>query len=120
MRFLNDKKHVSILVGEKGVSFTLSQSKGAPVYPNFRMKGVNQVSKLFPECLNQGSEGLAVAVLQAFLKFCGFDNNELVVDGEYGPKTAEAVKRLQRYLKIEEDGNFGPQTREALYAQKTE
>lgn len=74
------------------------------------------MAKLFPEYLNQGSKGPAVAVLQIILIFGGYDpGREIEVDGDYGSKTTEAVKRLQSNLGgIDVDGNFGPETREAL------
>ena len=63
-----------------------------------------------PEYLQQGSTGIAVVILQAFL--CGLDyGHELAFDGEYGAKTAEAVGRFQKAYNLEVDGNFGPATR---------
>ena len=75
---------------------------------------------LFPEYLNQGSEGPAVAVLQLILVAAGLGYssrtivNEIIVDGQYGDVTAQAVRKLQRDLGVTEDGNFGPETREAV------
>jgi peptidoglycan hydrolase-like protein with peptidoglycan-binding domain len=71
--------------------------------------------KLFPEFLDKGSRGPAVAVLQLLLKIQDFDLEQtIVVDGDYGDMTAAGVQRLQEYLQIEQDGNFGPATREAF------
>lgn len=76
------------------------------------------MSKLFPEYLNQGSKGPAVAVLQVLLKAGRFDpNSEITIDGDYGPITAQAVKRLQGSMGVEADGNFGPGTRQVYRVQ---
>ena len=40
--------------------------------------------------------------------------NKLVVDGIYGEKTKEAVKRLQKEAKITVDGVYGNNTANAL------
>ena len=70
---------------------------------------------LFPEHLNKGSRGSAVALLQVILKAGGCDEGDkIVVDGEYGDNTAQAVKEFQEQYGVEVDGNFGPETREAL------
>lgn len=69
----------------------------------------------FPEYLNQGSEGPAVAVLQIMLKTWGLDqDNTLLIDGVYGERTAKAVADLQAEQGVDADGNFGPQTRKAF------
>lgn len=74
--------------------------------------------KLFPEFLNKGSEGPAVAVLQLILRIAYTDvGSELEVDGVYGEKTAEAVKTLQEELGVDADGDFGPATRQVLKEQ---
>lgn len=73
------------------------------------------MSKLFPERLNQGSQGRAVAVLQILLISGGW-NDGITIDGDYGEQTAAGVKALQDDLGFEGDdidGNFGPKTRAA-------
>lgn len=37
-------------------------------------------------------------------------SGSLSVDGQYGPKTEEAVKKAQKILKVTVDGEFGPKT----------
>ncbi|WP_185970978.1 peptidoglycan recognition protein family protein [Alkalicoccobacillus porphyridii] len=63
--------------------------------------------------LRRGSKGNAVRQLQTALNAANFrvDN----VDGDYGPKTHDAVRRFQSvYLPREVDGVYGPNTRRAL------
>ena len=55
-----------------------------------------------PPMLRQGSKGKAVKVWQAIV---GTD-----VDGEFGPKTADATKKLQKSAGIEVDAIVGPMT----------
>ena len=69
------------------------------------------------ECiLNFGSQGIAVVVLQEAAVHCY--NQEIAVDGKFGPATKEAVKNVQRKINEESswaniavDGAYGPQTR---------
>jgi peptidoglycan hydrolase-like protein with peptidoglycan-binding domain len=74
------------------------------------------VGRFFPgDYLNQGSRGPAVTLLQIILRVAGFDPRaNIQFDGEYGPVTADAVRRLQDALGVETDGNFGPNTRRAF------
>lgn len=55
-----------------------------------------------PPMLRQGSKGKAVKVWQAIV---GTD-----VDGEFGPKTADATKKLQKAAGIDVDAIVGPMT----------
>lgn len=50
-----------------------------------------------------------VEYVQKFLNWCGYD---LKVDGYYGPKTREAVKKFQKVHGLAKDGCFGPKTLE--------
>jgi murein DD-endopeptidase MepM/ murein hydrolase activator NlpD len=58
--------------------------------------------------LRQGSRGQSVRELQSLLKSKGFDPGP--VDGEFGPKTAAAVRRFQQAAGITVDAIVGPQT----------
>jgi peptidoglycan hydrolase-like protein with peptidoglycan-binding domain len=69
--------------------------------------------RFFPEYLNKGSKGPAVALLQVLLKDYGYNEGAISVNGEYDEETAEGVRQLQKELEIEDDGHFGPATREA-------
>jgi hypothetical protein len=62
--------------------------------------------------LSIGSRGSAVRTLQQRLKAAGY--RLLAVDGEFGSKTAAAVRAFQRARGLEVDGEVGPQTLRAL------
>ena len=61
--------------------------------------------------LKENSKGNRVKSLQKALNKLG---NKLVVDGIYGEKTKEAVKKLQKEAKITVDGVYGNNTANAL------
>lgn len=61
--------------------------------------------------LRRGSEGTAVAELQALLRAKGFP---LAIDGDFGPATETAVKLLQASAGLKPDGIVGARTRAAL------
>nr|WP_240943191.1 peptidoglycan-binding domain-containing protein [Planosporangium thailandense] len=58
--------------------------------------------------LGIGNQGSAVVALQQNLNIRY--NSGLVVDGDYGSNTANAVRRVQAILGIAQDGVYGPQT----------
>lgn len=60
--------------------------------------------------LSQGATGEQVRLLQQLLASDPALYPEGLVTGYYGPATAEAVKRLQSKLKLEQVGVVGPQT----------
>lgn len=62
--------------------------------------------------LKQGSKGNDVSAIQQALKGYGFYGG--VVDGLFGPKTAQAVKDFQNQTGIKVDAIVGPQTRGQL------
>lgn len=64
------------------------------------------------QTLRTGSKGPAVRSLQMRLKRAGY--NPGPIDGKYGPKTAQAVKEVQKRSNIAIDGITGSQTRNAL------
>ncbi len=68
----------------------------------------------FTHQLKIGSTGDDVKALQYRLNEYGVTEKPLVVDGEFGQKTDEAVKSLQKGLCIEIDGIVGRQTATAL------
>ncbi|MFJ8146394.1 peptidoglycan-binding protein [Streptomyces sp. NPDC096048] len=59
-----------------------------------------------------GSSGAGVRALQTSLNEC-YDES-LDVDGQFGPRTRDALKRAQAEEDISVDGGYGPQTRNAL------
>ena len=62
--------------------------------------------------LRQGSRGTQVRTLQQALGSLGF--NPGGADGDFGPRTGEALRAFQRSAGITADGIYGPQTRAAL------
>ncbi|PAE90885.1 peptidoglycan recognition protein family protein [Shouchella clausii] len=63
--------------------------------------------------LKRGSKGEGVRQLQTALNAANFRVG--TVDGDYGPKTEDAVRRFQSvHLPREVDGVYGPNTRKAL------
>ena len=63
--------------------------------------------------LKENSKGNRVKSLQKALNKLG---NKLVIDGIYGEKTKEAVKKLQKQANISIDGIYGNNTAKALQA----
>ncbi len=60
------------------------------------------------EMLRSGSSGDAVTALQRKLWALGFDPGP--IDGAFGPKTDDAVKRYQEEKGLQVDGIAGPET----------
>jgi peptidoglycan hydrolase-like protein with peptidoglycan-binding domain len=65
--------------------------------------------------LQQGSSGEPVKELQRLLNQLNYDAGQ--VDGIFGSRTAEAVKRFQQQMSLTVDGIVGPKTWQALYNQ---
>lgn len=71
------------------------------------------------EVLEPGSEGAAVQELQRMLTRLGYrdaSGRRLAADGDFGPRTREAVQAFQRDHRLAIDGRVGRETREALDA----
>ena len=51
-------------------------------------------------------------MIQVLAVIYGFNPGS--IDGEYGPKTVDAVKQLQSHLGVAPDGQVGPATWSAL------
>jgi peptidoglycan hydrolase-like protein with peptidoglycan-binding domain len=62
--------------------------------------------------LKPGATGAEVKTLQRALARAGHSPGP--VDGDYGPKTEQAVSAAQRSAGITIDGIYGPQTKKAL------
>ena len=61
--------------------------------------------------LRQGAKGETVELLQEMLNVKG---HQVVVDGDFGPKTRQAVRMFQKENYLAPDGIVGPKTWEAL------
>lgn len=66
-----------------------------------------------PKYMQKDSRGTAVTLLQTFLCGAGYGQG-IVFDEHYGQVTADRVTELQVRLELDKDGNFGPGTREAV------
>lgn len=62
--------------------------------------------------MSQGASGAHVKALQLSLNECYGES--LILDGDFGPRTRDALKRAQADEDISVDGGYGPQTRNAL------
>ncbi|MFI7026058.1 D-Ala-D-Ala carboxypeptidase family metallohydrolase [Micromonospora sp. NPDC049900] len=65
--------------------------------------------------LSRGSSGGDVRELQLRIAGWAGNNNVVELDGQYGPKTAAAVRRFQSAYGLRSDGVAGPQTFAKLY-----
>ena len=74
--------------------------------------------------LQRGYSNRAVWYLQYSITWCYRDYREdvlnIAVDGNYGPKTQAAVRRVQEIEHIKVDGTYGPQTRNAMMHRQAE
>lgn len=86
---------------------------GHPKYDAEKIAEVKEECEVKMPYLKQGSSGEAVRSIQRICKNLGYYN--LNIDGEFGPKTAEAVKKLQKYLGVGVDGEVGSETYGALF-----
>ena len=67
--------------------------------------------------IRPGDSGIGVNKMQGYLNIMqenGFINTKLLLDGQYGSKTSEAVKEFQRYAGLAVDGVIGSQTWDSL------
>ncbi|WP_308809807.1 peptidoglycan recognition protein family protein [Archangium lansingense] len=62
--------------------------------------------------LSEGSKGPDVQRLQSVLTRLGYLSGK--ADGDFGPKTKQALLRFQRDWRLTADGEYGPRTRAAL------
>lgn len=67
--------------------------------------------------LRRGDTGEAVKQLQNTMDICY--REELVTDGQFGPATQAALRRVQAKAGTAADGIYGPNTRRAMLHQNT-
>jgi len=70
----------------------------------------NQYGETPRETLRPGSKGQQVLWVQWLLNLPEILNANLAMDGSFGPKTTEAVKKFQKKYGLEVDGIFGPKS----------
>lgn len=74
---------------------------------------LEEVSRVFPNILREGSTGDYVKTVQYYLDIIGYFNPSIPfvkMDGIYGPTTTEAVKAFQKSYGLSVDGIVGPTT----------
>lgn len=79
---------------------------------------LEEVTKQFPQTLQEGAAGTGVRSLQYYLNYLsGYYNTvpPVEIDGIFGPATTAAVTDLQTTFGLVPDGIVGPATWEALY-----
>lgn len=78
---------------------------------------ISEVQRQYENPLSVGSSGVAVRVIQYFLSFLGYFNNELspvAVDGTFGTNTENAVKEFQQWAGLPVTGIVDPRTWNAI------
>ena len=79
---------------------------------------LEEVTKQFPEVLQEGDSGTGVLSLQYYLSFLAAYYNTIpavTIDGTFGPTTRAAVVDLQTTFGLVPDGIVGPETWETMY-----
>lgn len=90
---------LTVIVG----SLAVSPSAEAATYPCTKNQTL-RVGQMNSTC---------VKAMQTYLN--GYVNAKLVLDGDFGSKTEQAVMNYQRRVKIGADGIVGPETRLAVF-----
>lgn len=78
---------------------------------------ISEVQRQYENPLSVGSSGVAVRVIQYFLSFLGYFNNELspvTVDGIFGRNTENAVREFQQWAGLPVTGIVDPRTWNAI------
>ena len=70
-------------------------------------KPIKIIPPLAKPTLRNGSKGMQTYYLQQDLNYLG---EKLSEDGDFGPKTAQAVKNFQKKYKLSVDGIYGPKS----------
>lgn len=74
---------------------------------------LSEVERLYSRVLKEGDRGNPVKVIQYYLSFIGYFNDNLPqisVDGIFGPQTKNAVIAFQKYYGLSADGIVGRDT----------
>ena len=102
--------HIIVVIGSTDYKYKGKEEKETNKKEETKVKDIIKAPKGTP-LLKEGSKGDRVKDLQKALNKIG---NKLVIDGVFGKKTKEAVKKLQKQANISIDGVYGTNTAKAL------
>lgn len=102
--------HIIVVIGYTDYRYKEKEEKETKKKEETKVKDIITAPKGTP-LLKEGSKGDRVKDLQKALNKIG---NKLVIDGIFGKKTKEAVKKLQKQANISIDGVYGNNTAKAL------
>lgn len=99
------KGHTAIVVdGEPRKSSSGASESFTGGFPTLPSRGYFKIGDGYQRLRNYDA---SIRKIQNFLKWYGCT---ITIDGDYGPKTAECVKKFQKAVKISIDGQYGPKT----------
>ena len=102
--------HIIVVIGSTDYKYKEKEEKETKKKEDTKVKDIITAPKGTP-LLREGSKGNRVRDLQKALNKLG---NKLVIDGIYGSKTKEAIKKLQKQANISIDGIYGNNTAKEL------
>ena len=102
--------HIIVVIGSTDYKYKEKEEKETKKKEDTKVKDIITAPKGTP-LLREGSKGDRVRDLQKALNKIG---NKLVIDGVYGVKTKEAIKKLQKQANISIDGIYGNNTAKEL------
>lgn len=79
---------------------------------------IEELPSSYPDVLAEGEKGTGVRVLQYYLNYIAqFVSTvpSVAIDGDFGPRTREAVLAFQKAYGLDPDGIVGPETWNVLY-----
>lgn len=110
--YLGNNKIAEACNSKYGLRVTNYYSNGYHYILRYNQTAAAPVLHL-PPMLRQGDKNIYVGLLQLFLN--KYNNNRLVIDCEYGPKTADAVANFQTFKNLEIDKIVGDETWSKIY-----
>lgn len=99
------KGHTAIVVDGESRKSSSGASEGfTGGFPTLPSRGYFKIGDGYQRLLNYDA---SIRKIQNFLKWYGCS---ITVDGDYGPKTAECVKKFQKAVGLSADGMYGSRT----------